>query len=149
MALNFRAVSSDEVLVDVSNNGRGRQASISEFANCELDGLGYVLTEGIDYLPDSSDAESDIPKLSSVRQRLMNYAKKWSESRKSADPANNQDVLVKTKTQLVKTENEGKEMKIPVLRFWFKLGERKVRAKRTSAVVVNNTQQTEQVEVQS
>lgn len=133
MALNFRAVSPDEVLINIVSNGRGRQPNVSEFAKCEIGGNGYVLTEGVDYVADSSNDEN-IPKLSSVRQRLLNHAKKWSESRKKEDPTN-QEVVVKTQTQLLKTEHEGQEMKIPVLRFWFNLGERKKRAKK----VVQNT----------
>lgn len=126
MGINFRAVASSEVLETAG--GRGRRSAANEFASCQLGGNGYILTEGVDYVPDNS-TEEGLPKLSSVRQRLLNHAKSLSAQRKRDNSAA-QDIVVKTESRILVDKSDNEITKIPVLWFQFNEGIRRTRKKK-------------------
>ena len=136
MAINFRAVASTEILETTGKGGRGRKGS-NEFASCELGGNGYILTEGVDYVLDNSEDEN-LPKLSSVRQRLLNHAKVLTSQRKK-DNAAAQDILVKTESRILVDKSDNEVTKIPVLWFQFNEGVRKARKKKAVAETTEKT----------
>ncbi len=136
MGLSFRAVSENDVFENVAPT-RGRQAN-TDFAACQLGGLGYVLTQDIDYVLDNSNNE-DLPKLTTIRQRLLNHAANWTKTA-------GKGIVAKTQCTVEIHKDGESVVKVPVLKFWFNEGERKARKKRIVLTVGQNSQNSENTE---